>query len=314
MIKNSERKAVFLFVTAVFFCLTAVSGYGQTSSSRESITITTYYPSPYGAYKEIRSNRMAIGGNYRDPSRYCWEGTCTNIISSERDLVVEGTVGIGTTGSTSSPIFKMILQDNDAINPNGNNFTGLLLRNLHAISSAKIHFRAGDASTSQHWALAARSNTLNHGSFALVEGVDGTAEARLMVLPGGNVGIGESNPADKLVVNGDVRIRGDVKGRAFYYTSDGSLKENIFTLGNVLDKVRQLRGVSFQWKEDGRQDMGLIAQEVEKIFPEVVSTNPASGLKSVEYGNLVAVLIEAVKEQQERIDGLTAEIEEMKGK
>ena len=62
----------------------------------ETITVTTYYLSPYGIYKELRTKKMAIGDNYSDSSQYYWEDTFPNI-DSEADLIVEGNVGIGTT-------------------------------------------------------------------------------------------------------------------------------------------------------------------------------------------------------------------------
>ena len=80
-------------------------------------------------------------------------------------------------------------------------------------------------------------------------------------------------------------------------------------LENSLDKVKQLQGVTFNWKESGRADIGLIAQDVEKVIPQIVSTN-SEGLKSVEYGNIVAILIEAIKEQQKQIDELKAQLKE----
>ncbi|VVB83410.1 Chaperone of endosialidase [uncultured archaeon] len=94
-----------------------------------------------------------------------------------------------------------------------------------------------------------------------------------------------------------------VSSGSFLYTSDKSLKTNIVPISNALEKLQQLNGVSFNWKATGRADDGLIAQDVEKDFPELVSTDSA-GLKSVEYGNLVGVLVEAIKEQQKQIDEL----------
>jgi hypothetical protein len=88
-------------------------------------------------------------------------------------------------------------------------------------------------------------------------------------------------------------------------TSDISLKENICTFENAMDVVASLRGVRFTWKKNGIKTVGLIAQEVEKVLPELIGTNADTGLKSVSYANMVAVLIEAVKE-------LKAEIEELK--
>ncbi len=95
-------------------------------------------------------------------------------------------------------------------------------------------------------------------------------------------------------------------------SSDERLKENIQPLQNALKKVTQLRGVSFDFKKDKKKQIGVIAQEVEKIIPEVVGENP-DGYKGVQYGNLVGLLIEAIKEQQEQIDTLKKEINELKG-
>ncbi len=92
--------------------------------------------------------------------------------------------------------------------------------------------------------------------------------------------------------------------------SDITLKKNIEVIPNALDKVMQLRGVTFDRKdiETSRQS-GVIAQEVEKVLPEVVATND-EGIKSVAYGNMVGLLIEAIKEQQQQIDELKRKLEE----
>lgn len=101
-------------------------------------------------------------------------------------------------------------------------------------------------------------------------------------------------------------LRGDVYGGAFIYSSDRNLKTNIKSLDDSLAKILKLRGVTFNWKKSGEPSVGLIAQEVEKVFPELVSGE--EGSKGVSYGNLVAPLIEAVKEQQKEIDSLQARI------
>jgi hypothetical protein len=98
---------------------------------------------------------------------------------------------------------------------------------------------------------------------------------------------------------------GTVTAPTFNTTSDVRLKDNIRTFESAMDVVSQLRGVRFAWKETGVETVGLIAQEVEKVLPELVGENVDTGIKSVSYANMVAVLIEAVKE-------LKAEIEELK--
>jgi len=105
-----------------------------------------------------------------------------------------------------------------------------------------------------------------------------------------------------------IRVAGDVVA---YYSSDKRYKQNISTIKNSLDKVNSIRGVSFEWnelshKKTGKKDIGVIAQEVEKIFPEIVETRE-NGYKAVDYPKLTAVLIESIKE-------LTAKVKDLEDK
>lgn len=131
---------------------------------------------------------------------------------------------------------------------------------------------------------------------------------------GGNVGIGTTTPSTKLYVNGDITAN-SVSG-----TSDIRFKTNIRTVKNALDKVKLLRGVYFNWnqkafpeKEFGAQDeLGFIAQEVEKVVPEIVSKDKnKEEYRSVKYDKLVALLVEAIKDQQKQIDSLKIKINEL---
>ena len=92
--------------------------------------------------------------------------------------------------------------------------------------------------------------------------------------------------------------------------SDERWKDNIQTIENPIEKVQQLRGVTYEWKDSGDRTYGLIAQEVEKVLPELVNTNE-DGYKGVGYQNMVSILIEAVKEQQTQIDALKAKVDEL---
>ena len=87
--------------------------------------------------------------------------------------------------------------------------------------------------------------------------------------------------------------------------SDESLKDNIVTIENPLDKINAIRGVTYNRNdmESNPRHTGVIAQEVEKVLPEVVSTDDA-GLKSVAYGNMVGLLIEAIKELSGKLEAL----------
>lgn len=85
--------------------------------------------------------------------------------------------------------------------------------------------------------------------------------------------------------------------------SDEKLKKDISTIDDALDKVKQLRGVDYTWKESEEKSKGVIAQELQEVFPELVSESE-SGL-SVNYNGIIGVLIEAIKEQQKQIDKLS---------
>jgi hypothetical protein len=102
-------------------------------------------------------------------------------------------------------------------------------------------------------------------------------------------------------------------------TSDERLKTNIQTITSSLDTIKALRGVQFDWtneidpefkigSEQSGTQIGLIAQEVEQVLPEVVKPNGVKDYKTVEYDKIVAVLIEAIKEQQLQIDSLQQQI------
>ena len=99
---------------------------------------------------------------------------------------------------------------------------------------------------------------------------------------------------------GDFTATGDVTAY-----SDQRLKRNVETITNAVDVVNCLRGVNFE--KDGRHSTGVIAQEIEEFFPEVVHTD-ADGMKSVAYGNISGLLIEAIKEQQKTIEDMKKHI------
>jgi hypothetical protein len=98
---------------------------------------------------------------------------------------------------------------------------------------------------------------------------------------------------------------GDLNLRTVNESSDERLKKNIQTVPAALDKVMQLRGVSFDWRDGpGGSRLGVVAQEAETVVPEMVHTNE-DGYKSVGYSQISALLIEAMKEQQAHIEALS---------
>lgn len=102
-------------------------------------------------------------------------------------------------------------------------------------------------------------------------------------------GFSNTQPWTNLYVNGTVY---DIYGNIT--ASDRRLKKNIAPLTNALNEIDQLNGYMFRWRDTNQPDIGVIAQEVEKVFPQLVKSGP-NGKLGVKYGNLVAPLIEAVK-------------------
>lgn len=98
-----------------------------------------------------------------------------------------------------------------------------------------------------------------------------------------------------------VAATGDIAAANFNTTSDARLKENIETIDNSYDIMNSIRGVSY--KMGTKSQVGVIAQEVEAVLPQVVSQN-SQGYKSVAYGNMVGVLIEYTKDLEKRITAL----------
>ena len=170
---------------------------------------------------------------------------------------------------------------------------------------------------------------------------NGTTGGRLLVRENGNVGIGTTNPPDRLSVLGDIRVgtlgtngcikRNDGNTIAGTCSSDVRFKRDITSFPNLLNKVAQLRPVHYYWRAaefplkhfGDAQAYGLVAQEVEQVLPELVSEDE-QGYKQIDYSKLPLLLLQAVKElkaesdqlkpQQELLTRQQAEIAELKAR
>jgi len=240
-----------------------------------------------------------------------------------------GNVGIGTTNPTSKLQVEGNVDINSDLDVDGGTLhvDGTLNRVGIGVTSptAKLDVRDGDlhltttsANGSSHLRLIENPSFIVGGYLhydgkadILHIGTNISGDVNTISLPRGtgDVGIGTGSPNYKL------DVRGTIGNNAMMFHSDIRWKKNVQSLPNSLDMVTRLRGVNYEWRQDEFPEMnfpegqriGLIAQEVEKVIPELVNT-AADGYKSVEYANLVAVLIEAVKEQQKQIEALEIRI------
>jgi hypothetical protein len=231
--------------------------------------------------------------------------TASTTLTERMRITDAGRVGIGTT----TPAYPL------TVSASQNSALGLAVNNTSAGTAAESNIFIGKdfTTTWQAGALTYRgsgftaSGNANPNQFEIVSwsgatngmliGSEASAPVkfqsnsteRIRITGAGDVGIGTTTPAEKLEVNGNVQAIN------YFYTSDRRLKQNIRPVEG-LELVDQLNGVRFNWRANGKPEVGLIAQEVEQVLPELVNTNPVTGMKAVKYGNLVSPLIQAVKE------------------
>jgi hypothetical protein len=208
-------------------------------------------------------------------------------------ILADGNVGINTTAPTE----KLAVTGN--------------IETTETANGVKIGFNVGDSFTlnganTAHYGLSCGSSTsvplVLSGYHGVAIATNGLERARILN-SNGYFGILNTAPSYALDVTGTIRATGNVI--AF---SDARAKENIKTIDSALEKVNKLRGVEFNKIGEEKTCIGVIAQEVEEVLPEVVETDD-NGMKAVAYGNMVGLLIEAMKEQQKQIDELKAKLE-----
>ena len=224
------------------------------------------------------------------PSGSAWGGDFLTINT-------DGNVGIGTT----NPGAKLeIVRDGTGDAP-------FIVRNSGSFQNHIGIFYGQDES--KGWWL----RTTSDGNFHIGAENMISNDGRMVIQDNtGNVGIGTTNPGYTL------DVAGSVHGTSFPTSSDIRFKKNVKPITNALEKVKQLEGVYFEWNDlhkevlgrskgmDGTQ-VGFIAQEVEKVVPEVISKwgqDNVNDYLAIDYARLTAILVEAVKEQQKEIDEL----------
>ncbi|HOY52979.1 MAG TPA: tail fiber domain-containing protein, partial [Prolixibacteraceae bacterium] len=263
---------------------TRAPSYGETAFGLYN---TLYTPS--SALDLVASDRLFTVGN----------GVSSAARSNALTILKSGNTGLGT----DTPAEKLHLK-----NPSGS-----VRMRMESTDHSQIEFRDG-------------SGFRGSIGFSSTEGHLYLYNGGNVALKGGMLGVGTIDPVQKLDVDGNARIRsigsgaysGPVNrmadGTLTTATSDLRLKENVRTLQGGLEKIMRLRGVTFTWKEqpgDGTR-IGFIAQEMEQVIPELVFTNPTDGYLGVNYAEVSAVLVEAIKAQQALIEALQSENSRLK--
>lgn len=235
----------------------------------------------------------------------------SSFAGSDKGLLINssGNVGVGY-GSTNAKLAvngSVIIGDNDTPTEKLEIFNG----NIHVNSTGRGQLLLDHTTANRIWGM------LVEGDGSLVFST-GNSDVRdpdmrtrvLNIQPGGNVGIGTTSPSQALHVVGNICYTGTSST-----CSDIRYKKDINQLPDALSSVLEMKGVNYYWKKDTypeqkfseEKQIGFIAQDLEKIYPELVVTNK-EGYKSVDYSRLTPILVEAIKEQQQIIEALKAEV------
>jgi hypothetical protein len=166
--------------------------------------------------------------------------------------------------------------------------------------------------------IGTKDQTTNRFAIAVQDG--DAFQDKFVILSNGRVGIGTSSPTDNLEVVGDIKVSGlarKLDAGGWTYASDARLKANVETINNALAQMLRLRGVSFDWKESDTRErsaapqFGLVAQEVEKVFPEWV-TKDSEGYRELTIKGFEALVVEALRDLKNELDDLKSKVVALK--
>ena len=271
---------------------------GATSSTRVGIgTTTPNAPLQFG--NDFANRKIVMNDLGNDDHEFTGFGVEANALRYQVALnVIDHVFYSGINSSSSKELLR--------ITGNGNVGIGVPSPNY------KLHIGPSSSGLRVEGPAAVGGIAISIGGLGDLQ-IDkpGTVGGRFIVKDNGNVGINNNNPVYKLDVNGDINATGQVRVNGIALTSDASFKQNISTIPNALSNLLQLRGTNYFFNTavfpernfSTDKQMGVIAQEVENIFPELVSTDK-EGYKSVNYIGLIPLMIESIKTQQQQINEL----------
>ena len=219
------------------------------------------------------------------------------------------TSGFGLSGSASAEGATFTVTANST---SANTVSTIVYRD------ASGNFSAGIVTATNISVTAVTSATTTQTGALIVTGGLGVGNN---VVAGGALFVG--TPTGTVGVVGEIRATNEITA---YYSSDQALKENVVVISNPIEMLNQIKGVYFDWKdsyinyrggEDGyfvrKHDVGVIAQDVEKVLPQVVA-HKGDGYLGVKYEKIIPLLIEAIKDQQRQISQLSEQVNKLVNK
>lgn len=298
--------------TALGGSVNVINGTGFVKSTGTSITYdnSTYYsasnPNGYTSNAgTITSVTVTAGSGLSGGGTLTGAGgsvTLTNASPDQTVVLTNGT-GISTTGTYPNFTITNTAPDQTVTLTNG---TGISVTGTYPSFTITNTSPGGSLSGGK-----TNYNTIWNSTTTVSTGSLYQYSATQIVATGSSLAVGDITPSS---IPGRIDASNDIVA---FSTSDARFKDNVKPINNALQKVSSISGVEFDWIEDidhhgnSGHDVGVIAQELERVLPEVVTTRD-SGYKAVKYDKIVPLLIQAIKEQQSeinelksRIDGLT---------
>jgi len=263
----------------------------------------------------IRANSLYLENAAGDNYLAGVNGAGTYIYYAGSQKLVTTLTGVDVTGTITSD--GLTVDGNVSISAATTETRSIELGSGRSDSGASFIDLVGDATYSDYGLRVIRNAGANSGSALRSRGTGDLAiqtldaaaitfqtnsADRMCIDSSGNVGIGTSSPSEALHVIGNILASGNIT--AF---SDERLKTDLQPIPDALDKVMSLTGYTYTRTDSGERQTGVVAQDVQKVLPEAV--NDSGEYLSVAYGNMVGLLIEAIKDQQKQIDELKARLE-----
>jgi len=340
LIKGDTSKSIHVIDTITFTGMTDVAGNSSQATGllmTGSITASTGFSGSSISVGTVIANDITASGNlYVSGTIYTYElhtiiesssviySTGSNKIGDQQSDVLNITGSLYQTGSTSfSELTGSLFAFSASLNSRiGTTNVGTLSASIYQTDATQSNnitivsasawgaFQSASAYSASIYTRDANQDTLitqasasAWGAFESASAYSSSANLKYALLSGSNRFNGNQEITGSLTVSGDVTA---------YYSSDERLKDNIELISNPIEKVKQLRGVEFDWNDKsmfkaGKHDYGVIAQDVEKVLPELVKETH-TGYLGVDYDKMIGLLIEVVKEQEKRIKELENKI------
>jgi len=298
---------------------TAATGHAAFSAG-QATTASGHYSSALGFETDASDYGSFVIGQYNSSG-----SSVTSSATAFNTANTAFVIGNGTSGSTSDA-FKVLFSGNTTvagdITVTGNDVTFGNGETISNSSNGTVAITATTTTTSAALTvgtdLTVTGNDLVFGnSETISNATDGTIAITAttttvsgdLTVTGNDIKSSSATAitlsADDVTIADDLTVTGDVN-----VSSDARLKSNIISLGSTLSKLLLIDGKTYTMKKDGKQKIGVLAQDIQKVFPELVSENDNQML-AVNYQGLVPVLINAIKEQEDKITRLENLVEQL---